>query len=104
MNFNSSYLVGIVILGLGLRIVYKGHVAKSKARMLLGTAAIPPGAGVFLPQNSPWVPVMMGLGIGMFALSMFLLRREIAVIRARQAEEQPQPAPGQQQPRRPRRR
>jgi hypothetical protein len=87
-----------------LRIVSKGYAVKSKARMLLGAAAIPPGVGVFLPRNSPWVPVMMGLGIGLFLLSLFLLRREIAVIRARQAGDQSQPQSPPAQPRRRRRR
>lgn len=102
MKIDSMYLVGAVIIVLGLRIVLKGYAAKSKARMMLGAAAVPVGISLFFEKMPALASGLLGLGVALFVASLLMLRRQISALRASQEEPPSAPPPGQ--PRRRRRR
>lgn len=75
------YLLGIVIIGYGLRIISKGYAVKSKPRMLLGLAIVPVGIAQFFRQEKTIALALIILGVVIFVASLFLLRKESRRIR-----------------------
>ncbi|MEN6357378.1 MAG: hypothetical protein ABFD83_09870 [Armatimonadota bacterium] len=81
MKAQVYYLLGIVIIGYGLRIISKGYAAKSKPRMLLGLAIVPVGVSQFFRTISWLATSLILLGVVIFVASLFLLRKESRRIR-----------------------
>ncbi|MHB9037402.1 MAG: hypothetical protein ACYC64_12115 [Armatimonadota bacterium] len=70
------YLLGIVIIGLGLRMAFKGYATKSKARMVNGLAVVPVGIAQFFRTNYWLASGLIVLGVILFVWSLFLLKKE----------------------------
>ncbi|MCE5197514.1 MAG: hypothetical protein ABFD54_16390 [Armatimonadota bacterium] len=68
------YLLGIVFIGLGLRMVSKGYATKSTARMLLGLAIIPVGISQFF-RTTPWLATtLIALALLLFTASLYMIK------------------------------
>jgi uncharacterized membrane protein len=71
------YLLGIIIIGYGLRKASKGYAIKSKPRVLLGLSMVPVGASLFFQNNKPIAVALVILGVIIFVCSLLSIRREV---------------------------
>ena len=73
---NYAYLLGIVIIVVGLRFLFRGYATKSRPRKVAGVAIMLVGASWFLPPRSPAGVTLLFLGIVVFVLSLYMVKVE----------------------------
>lgn len=81
MQLKIYYLIGIIIIGYGLRKASRGYAMKSKPRILLGLSMVPVGVSLFFQNNKPIAVALVILGVTIFVCSLLAIRREVRRIR-----------------------
>ena len=75
-SMNYAYLLGIVIIVIGLRFLFRGYATKSRPRKVAGVAIMLVGASQFLPPQSPAGVTLLFLGIVVFVVSLYMVKAE----------------------------
>lgn len=88
MNIETTQLIGAFIIAYGLWVMYRGYKNKVRARILLGAAALPAGASLFVGQRSTLAGILLALGVLLFVASLIVLRKDVAAGRVRMAPRQ----------------
>lgn len=73
---NTAYLLGIVVIAVALRFLFRGYAMKSKPRIVTGVAMMLVGVSQFFPEQSIISVTLLFLGIVIFVLSLFMLKVE----------------------------
>lgn len=76
IHLHIYYLLGIIIIGLGLRYVSRGFAYKSKPRVINGSAMVMIGIAQFL-RGKPVIGIaVILLGLVLFFISLIMLKNE----------------------------
>lgn len=73
---NYAYLLGIVIIVVGLRFLFRGYATKSRPRKVAGIAIMLVGVSQFLPPRSTAGVTLLFLGIVVFVVSLYMVKVE----------------------------